>query len=181
VSGGLPSKPAGEDDTAGPEQRPAGLGGALLRAWVGYRSRLDEELAAAGFDDRGVPDGRVLRICRRSAETTISQIGRELGITRQGAGKIVASLRDRGYVTVSASTTDGREKVVTLTPRATDYLTAHRKAARRVERQVRAELGEDSLDSLYRLLTVLGADSTERVSDYVRRTTDVSLLVNPEH
>jgi DNA-binding MarR family transcriptional regulator len=180
VSRAEPSKPAGRGDTNEPDQRRAGLGGALLRAWVGYRHRLDEELAAAGFDDRGVPDGRVLRICRRSAETTISQIGRELGITRQGAGKIVASLRDRGYVTVNASTTDGREKIVTLTPRATDYLTAHRKAARHIERQLRTEIGADSLDSLYRLLTALDADNLPHVSDYLRRTTDVSAFINPE-
>jgi DNA-binding MarR family transcriptional regulator len=39
--------------------------------------------------------------------------------TRQGASKIVASLRDRRYVTISDSATSGREKVVKLTPRAT--------------------------------------------------------------
>lgn len=180
MSGRASSKPAGRGDTAGSEQRRAGLGAALLRAWVGYRHRLDAELAAAGFDDRGLPDGRVLRICRRTAEPTISQIGRELGITRQGAGKIVASLRDRGYVTLSASATDGREKIVTLTPRATDYLTAHRKAARHVESQLRGEIGADSFDSLYRLLTALGTEDLPHMSDYLRRTTDVSAFINPE-
>jgi hypothetical protein len=50
---------------------------------VGYRRQLDQELAAAGFGDRGFPDGRVLRLCGGAADVTISHIGRELGITRQ--------------------------------------------------------------------------------------------------
>jgi DNA-binding MarR family transcriptional regulator len=82
-------------------------------------------MATAGFEDRGFPDGRVLRICSRTPEVTISQIGRELGITRQGAGKVVAKIRDGGYVTIIDSTTSGREKV-TLTPRASAYLAAQR-------------------------------------------------------
>ena len=129
-----------------------GLGAALRQAWVGYQRRLDEELAAAGFADPGFPDGRVLRMCTDPAEMTISQIGRQLGITRQGAGKIVASLGHRGYVTVVASTTNGREKIVKLTPRANDYLGAQRKAARTIENRFRAELGPESLAGLHRLL-----------------------------
>ena len=51
------------------------LGGALRRAWVGYQLRSDEQLAAAGFADRGFPDGRALRFCAQSEEVTASQIG----------------------------------------------------------------------------------------------------------
>jgi len=151
------------------QARQVGLGGALRRAWVGYQRRLDEALAAAGFADRGFPDGRVLRICSRSAETTISQIGRELGITRQGASKIVASLHDRRYVTLRASPTDGREKIVELTSRATAYLAAHRKAARGIERRLRAEVGEEAFDGLCLLLDALGGDEQPRLSEYLRR------------
>jgi DNA-binding MarR family transcriptional regulator len=141
---------------------------------------LDDALAAAGFDERRFPDGRVLRICSNSAEATISQIGRELGITRQGASKIVASLRDRQYVTLKPSAQDGREKIVTLTPRAIDYLATHRKAARKIERQLRAEVGAESLDTLYRLLQALGGDEQPRMSDYLRKATDLDSLREPD-
>lgn len=132
------------------------LGSALLGAWLGYRRRMDAELAAAGFTDRRIADGPVLRICSGSDDTTISQIGRGLGITRQGAGKIVSGLRDRGYVTVTASATSGREKIVRLTPRAVKFLAARRAAARTVERQLRAEVGSDGFEQLYGLLQLLG-------------------------
>lgn len=146
------------------------LGRGLSQAWVGYQRRLDEELAAAGFADRGFPDGRVLRVCSRSGEITISQIGRELGITRQGAGKLVASLRDRHYVTVASSLSSGREKTVRLTPRAREFLAARRRAARRIERGLRAEVGPEAFESLDRLLRILGEEEQPRMRDYLRQS-----------
>ncbi len=145
------------------------MGGALRRAWIGYQRRLDEEMAAAGFPDRGFPDGRVLRLCAGSEGVTASRIGRQLGITRQGAGKIVAGLRDRGFVTLSASSCDGREKVVALTPRACDYLAAQRTAARRLERELREQVGAERFESLSTLLGALDREGEQpRMRDYLR-------------
>jgi DNA-binding MarR family transcriptional regulator len=146
-----------------------GLGPALRRAWVGYQQRLDEGMAEAGFGDRRFPDGRVLRMCRDGDGTTISQIGRELGISRQGSGKIVAELVERGFVVVTPSATNGREKVVSLTARAHEYLAAHRKVARSIERRLRADLGGDAFAGLERLLESLGGNEDIRMRDYLRR------------
>lgn len=143
------------------------LGPSLQRAWVGYQQRLDTAMSAAGFTDRQFPDGRVLRMCR-DAPTTISQIGRELGITRQGAHKIVASLRARRYVTVRTSSANRSEKVVALTPRAHEYLTARRKAARTIERRLRAEVGDDAFAALAQLLDALGEEDPPRLREYLR-------------
>jgi DNA-binding MarR family transcriptional regulator len=129
----------------------------------------------AGFA-RTLPDGRALRICARSSEPTISKIGRELGITRQGASKLIAGLRDRGYVTLRPSPADGREKLVELTPRAIDYLAAQRRAARNVERRLRAELGPDGFERLFPLLGAVGGDEQPRMGDYLRKAFDQSLL-----
>ena len=145
------------------------LGAALRRAWLGYQQRLDEAMADAGFDDRRFPDGRVLRICSDPAGTTISAIGRQLGITRQGAGKIVAHLRDRGYLEVADSATSGREKTVTVTARAVDYLAAQRSAARSIESQLRTELGPEGWVSLGQLLEALEPEEL-RMRDYLSRS-----------
>jgi DNA-binding MarR family transcriptional regulator len=165
--GALPDKVPRDKVAESPAKR-VPLGPALRRAWMGYRRRLDEELAVARFDDQSLPDGRVLRICTNSPETTISDIGRALGITRQGAGKIVASLRSRRYVTLSASATDGGEKIVKLTPRALDYLAAHRKAARKIERELRTEFGADDCDGLFLLLHAFGEYEQPRMREYLR-------------
>jgi DNA-binding MarR family transcriptional regulator len=156
--------------------RTARLGVALREAWVGYRRQLDRELAAAGFGDRGFRDGRVLRLCTDASDVTISHIGRELGITRQGASKIVASLRDRGYITLLPSPTDGREKIVEPTRRALAFLGAQREAARRIEARVRSELGPDALDGLYQLLGALGGAAEPLRVDELRTSAGVTGL-----
>lgn len=164
-------RPVGPGDPAAPTGRPrvgrSALGPALRRAWIGYQRRLQLVLAEEGFADQGFPDGRVLRICSAGTEVTISGIGRELGITRQGASKVVASMRQRGYVTVAPSPSDGREKVVYPTERALDYLAAHRAASVSIERSLRQEVGEDAFASLEALLEVLGGDDQPRLRDHI--------------
>lgn len=126
-------------------------------------------MAAAGFPDRRHPDGRVLRLCARTGQVTASLIGRELGITRQGAGKIVTALRDRGYVILEPSPADGREKIVTLTPLALDYLTAQRAAARQIERELRGQIGAEAFECVATLLHALGGQQDQpRMRDYLR-------------
>jgi DNA-binding MarR family transcriptional regulator len=147
-----------------------GLGPALRRAWVGYQLRLDAAMADAGFGERRFPDGQVLRLCLGETGSTISAIGRELGITRQGASKVVGRLRDRGYLSVADSATSGREKSVTLTPRGAEYLAAQRKTARGIERQLRSELGDAGFDALHTLLGALGEGERVRMRTYLQRS-----------
>jgi DNA-binding MarR family transcriptional regulator len=151
-----------------PEQ--GALGGALRRAVAGYRRRMDQELAAAGFADRRFPDGRVLHMCSGADETTISDIGRGLGITRQGASKIVAGLRDRGYVQVTPSPADGREKILTLTPRAAEFLEARRRAARTIEAGLRDEIGADEMGRLLEFLNVVAGEDALTPDDRAGET-----------
>jgi len=130
-------------------------------------------MAEAGFDERRLPDGRVLRLCSEPAGSTISNIGRELGMSRQGASKLVSHLQERGYVSVVDSATSRREKAVTLTDLGTQYLSAQRSAVRTIEHEVcaelgEAELGEEALEVLYRVLDVLdGGDDNVRMSTYL--------------
>jgi DNA-binding MarR family transcriptional regulator len=150
-----------------------GLGAALRRAWLGYQLRLDGAMAEAGFGERRVPDGRVLRVCSGEAGSTISAIGRELDITRQGASKVVAHLRDRGYVAVADSMTSKREKSVVLTPRGIDYLAIQREATRAIEEELRAELGEMAFSALGALLETLDVGEGEHLRAYLRRSSSI--------
>jgi DNA-binding MarR family transcriptional regulator len=164
-----------DTDGGSQRERSVGLGPALRRAWIGYQRRLDMAMADTGFDERRFPDSRVLRLCSDSAGSTISNIGRELGITRQGAAKVVGHLHDRGYVSVADSPTSGREKAVTLTVSGTRYLEVQREAVRTIERQLRKELGEEPLTALHRLLDVLDPGEEVRMRTYLSsRTTGLS-------
>lgn len=153
---------------SGGRREKMGLGGALRRAWIGYQQQLEAEMAAEGFVRRDFPDGRVLHICARSPTVTVSEIGRELAITRQGASKIVRDLREHGFVTCHTSPSDRREKVVVLTASARAYLDAQQGAARRVERRLRHRLGRERFDALYELLDLLGSEETPRLRDFLR-------------
>jgi DNA-binding MarR family transcriptional regulator len=131
------------------------LGMALRRALGGYRRQMDDHLAAAGFAGRQFPAGRVLRMCAGPGVTTISDVGRELGITRQGASKIVATMRKQGYLSVTPSQDDGREKILTLTPRAIEALLAAYRAAATIEKRVREEIGDEGMEQFFRVLDVV--------------------------
>jgi DNA-binding MarR family transcriptional regulator len=150
-----------------------GLGPAFRRAWLGYQRRLDSAMADAGFGERRFPDGRVIQLCAAQAGSTIAGIGRELGITRQGASKVVGHLRDRGYVTVADSATSKREKSVVLTSRGIAYLHAQRAAAQAIETELRAALGEEGFSALFGLLDALDDGEDERMRTYLRRSTGV--------
>ena len=150
--------------------RSVGLGPALRNAWVGYQLRLDAAMADAGFSDRRFPDARVLRFCSEPGGSTISAIGRELGITRQGASKVVAHLRQRGYVVVADSVSSGREKCVSLTSRGIDYLAAQREATHKIDAQLRNELGGAAFASLFALLDALGEGEQVRMRAYLQRS-----------
>jgi DNA-binding MarR family transcriptional regulator len=166
-----PNADARVDDSARPGSD--GLGPALRRAWVGYQLRLDAAMADAGFVERRFPDGRVLRLCSGQAGSTISAIGRELGITRQGAGKVVGHLRDRGYVSVADSPTSKREKSVVLTSRGFEYLKAQRTAARAIEDELRAELGEAAFSGLVASLDALDHGEQTPLRTYLQRSAQI--------
>ncbi len=152
-------------------ETPEDLGPALRRAWLGYQLRLDAAMADAGFGERRFPDGRVLRLCSDPTGSTISGIGRALGITRQGAGKVVSGLRDRGYVSVADSKTSAREKSVTLTSRGAEYLATQGRAARVIENQLHAELGDSGFSVLKKLLAALSQGEQVRMRTYLSRST----------
>ena len=162
-----------DTDALSGETASLGLGAALRRGWLGYQLRLDRAMAEAGFGEREFPDSRVLRVCSVDAGSTISAIGRELGVTRQGASKVVEHLRDRGYVVVTDSPTSKREKSVILTPRGIDYLAHQHAAARAIEDDLRVELGEPVLSALRVLLDALDAGEGVRLRAYLRRTSSI--------
>lgn len=127
-------------------------------------------MSEMGFGERRFPDGRVLRLCSGEAGSTIAAIGRELGITRQGATKVVGYLRDRGFVAVADSMTSKREKSVVLTPRGIGYLAHQRLAARSIEDELRAELGAAVFSALGALLDALDAGEEVGLRAYLRRS-----------
>lgn len=149
---------AGRPADAGSSQ--TAFGRALRLAWWSYVYRLDVEMAAAGFEQRRFPLVYMFALYGEPDALTISQIGKRFSISRQAASKIVANLRNLGYVTVRPSSSDRREKVVELTPRAVDFVTARQRAASALDAEIRSKLGDSEIEHLYRMLAAVAKTSS---------------------
>jgi DNA-binding MarR family transcriptional regulator len=72
-------------------------------------------------------------------------------------------------VALGSSSSDARQKVITLTPPARDYLAAQRAAARRIEQELAEQVGTEAFESLFALLEVLGGEEDQLLMrDYLR-------------
>jgi DNA-binding MarR family transcriptional regulator len=131
------------------------LGSALRIAWWSYVRRVDIEMEAAGFSERGNSMNYVFALYAQPAPITISQMGRLFDISRQAASKVVTELCRRGYVQTRPSITDQREKVVELTGKAIEFVTARLQTAGGLDEAIRAHLRQAGLDQLTKALATI--------------------------
>lgn len=90
-----------------------------------------------------------------------SELGRQLGVTKQAAAKTVAFLLERGYLLRTADDADGRRKLLTVTARGTELLTTGQGLFDELRAQWAARLGDDELDALQaRLRELVGTGPT---------------------
>ena len=138
------------------------LGTALRIAWWSYVRRVDIEMEAAGFPERSNSMNYVFALYAQPGPISISEMGRLFDISRQAASKVVAELRQRGYVQTAPSATDQREKVVDLTGKAIEFVTARLHAAGELDKAIRAHLGQAGLGQLTKALATISEVSTDK-------------------
>lgn len=136
------------------------LGQALRIAWWSYVQRIDKEMESGGFPERSYPINYLFALYAQPGPMTISEMGRQFAITRQAASKIIGELRQRDYVQATVSPTDQREKVVELTPKAIEMVTARLRAAGELDGEIRERIGGAALDELYKTLGAIGEVAT---------------------
>jgi DNA-binding MarR family transcriptional regulator len=95
----------------------------LLRASRAAIGELHRRLAERGHADTRPAHGYAFQAIGPSGATA-SELGRALGITKQAAGQMVDELVRLGYVERRADPSDGRRRLVVLTPRGIDCLRA---------------------------------------------------------
>jgi DNA-binding MarR family transcriptional regulator len=79
---------------------------------------------------------------------TTSVLGAQLGMTKQGAAKLVAALEQLGYVERRAHDRDGRAQLLALTARGRDLVRAAGEAQTRIEREWERVVGEEEMRRL---------------------------------
>jgi MarR family transcriptional regulator, lower aerobic nicotinate degradation pathway regulator len=124
-----------------------------------------QRLSARGFDGYRRSDPLVMRSLR-GGEVPLGSLAVTLGLTRQGARKVVSGLVERGYARLTPSPLDSRRRNVALTPSGRDYLHAVIATLRALNDEVVANVDADQLAAAYAVLefikdTIAGAPQPE--------------------
>jgi DNA-binding MarR family transcriptional regulator len=114
------------------------------------RAKLDGE----GFDDLGSAYGYVFRALS-ATPIQLNQLARRLGITNQGASKIIDEMAARGYVVRRADPEDARARLLALAPRGESALAAARRFHAAYERKLAKRFGARAAAELRRVLEEL--------------------------
>ena len=131
----------------------------LGAAYASFTEWLREEMAASGFDDLGPSHGYVFRALG-AGSMTLTELASGLGMTTQGAAKIVATMAEGGYVRSSPDPDDGRAKRLDLDDRGRRALRRARALHASYERVLIERLGPRKVRDLRQALAVV-AESGE--------------------
>lgn len=134
--------------------------GVLLgQSYQAFVRQLHAHLAERGHHVLGASYGYVLRTLAENA-LTASQLGERLGITAQGAAKVVDEMVRHGYVERRADPGDKRAKLLHLSDRGRDMLETVRAFHAEYERELIARVGADQVATVRAVLSeIISADS----------------------
>jgi DNA-binding MarR family transcriptional regulator len=136
-----------------------------LLLFGGFRSIIDElhaELARRGHPDVRPAHGFAMQAIGLHGATA-SEVGRRLGISKQGAGKTIDRLEAIGYATRAGDAADRRRKLVRLTPRGMDALAQSAAIFEDIRSRWARELGPGRVDALQACLRQMVPGETFRL------------------
>jgi DNA-binding MarR family transcriptional regulator len=113
--------------------------------------RLNAAVARAGIDGMRTPYGYVIRALYGD-RLTLTELADRLGVTKQAAIKVVDEMEARGFVKREPHAGDRRAKALALTPKGLAVRAAARKESRRMEAELRRELGPEDVAAMRRVL-----------------------------
>jgi DNA-binding MarR family transcriptional regulator len=122
-----------------------------LRLFAAFRSIIDEvhdELARQGHPTIRPMHGFVFQAIGIDGTTAV-ELAARLGVTKQAAGKTIASLERQGYVERAADPRDARRKTVRLTGKGVDVLDRSARLFDTIQTRWAEAIGEDRLAALH--------------------------------
>ena len=135
------------------------LGRALTIALRALLDDMHERLAVDGFDDLRPAFGYVLNAAA-GASLSATDVAVLLGMTKQGAAKLLAEMEQAGYIVRVESPDDARARPVALTPRGRAALTAAARVQRTIERRWERLSSADDVAALRRVLDAVIANAS---------------------
>jgi len=113
--------------------------------------RLGTAVEKAGIDDMRSAFGFVVRALAER-DRTLTELAELLAVTKQGAIKVVDEMEQRGFVERVPDHTDRRAKAIHLTDKGRQVRRAALAESRRMERELRSDLGDRDVDAMRRVL-----------------------------
>jgi DNA-binding MarR family transcriptional regulator len=107
--------------------------------------RLGQAVEHAGIDDMRTPFGFVIRALA-DRDRTLTELADLLGVSKQAAIKVVDEMEARGFLSRHSYPDDRRVKVLRLTDKGRKVRRTALAASRAMERELRRELGDASVD-----------------------------------
>jgi DNA-binding MarR family transcriptional regulator len=133
--------------------------GVLLNlAFGSFKNQLHEHLMRRGFDDVGPMYGYVFRFLR-DEPNSLKALADWLGMTPQGALKIVDEMVANGYLERREHADDGRVKRLVLTARARQAVQLAKRFHTKFEQDVAKRLGAEAALSARAVLEAIVADA----------------------
>jgi DNA-binding MarR family transcriptional regulator len=137
-------------------ESPPDFGVLLNIAFNSFKNALEDDLAAAGFDDIGPSFGYVFRLLSDEA-CSLSELAQHLRMTSPGALKLVDDMVAKGYVSRTADVTDKRVKRLGLTARGRAALERAHAFHARCEQALVDRLGARRVAATRDVLSALAA------------------------
>ena len=157
------------EQIANPEDH-ADFGILLGLAYQAFVDQLRTDLERRGFPDLTPTVGYVVRAIAASAEPPSQrELAAHLGITDQGAGKIVTDLVARGYVVRRPSPRDSRANAINLAARGRKLLAAARRFHAQFESDLASRVGGDAAVTR-RVLEGIAAAADDSAAGRLRAT-----------
>ena len=132
---------------------------ALLRhARTAYGAAMRKALAEIDCDD--IPKNGMYVIgglAMGAGGVPLSQLVKELGVSKQAAGQLVDTLVLRGYLDRSTDAEDRRKLTIALTPRGQAAAAAQAVARERIDAELIAQVGERCVGQMRKALSTLCA------------------------
>lgn len=116
-----------------------------------------ERMEAAGYADIRPSHGCVFRFIDPDAGSRLTGLAESARMTKQAVGEVVSELERLGYVRRGPDRTDGRAKIVRLTPRGMEATLAAREAFASVEEELAERVGPRRIAELRETLEAVAA------------------------
>jgi len=128
----------------------------MALGYQGLVRELNERLTAAGFEIKAAY-GYVFRSLLREDLTT-TKFGARLGITTQGAAKLIDEMERLGYIEKHQHPEDARVKVLRLAPRGRQAVAEARRIHLDLEQRLAERYGAEDVAAMRRVLEAMVAD-----------------------